>query len=116
MRERGRKAVVFDTELSPAQIKNIEDDLGGDVTVIDRSMLILDIFALHAVTDEGKIQVELAQLQYSSPRLVGRGDGDVASGRRNSVARTGRNEARDRPQTRTCAHGCVAPRAGPNCA
>ena len=69
----GVKAVVFDTELSPAQIKNIEDDLGGDVTVIDRSMLILDIFALHAVTDEGKIQVELAQLQYSSPRLVGRG-------------------------------------------
>ena len=65
--------MVFDTELSPAQIKNIEDDLGGDVTVIDRSMLILDIFALHAVTDEGKIQVELAQLQYSSPRLVGRG-------------------------------------------
>ena len=72
--ERGDATVaVFDAELSPAQIKNIEDDLGGEVTVIDRSMLILDIFALHAVTDEGKLQVELAQLQYSSPRLVGKG-------------------------------------------
>lgn len=67
------KVALFDAELSPAQIKNIEDDLGGDVTVIDRSMLILDIFALHAVTDEGKLQVELAQLQYSSPRLIGKG-------------------------------------------
>ena len=65
--------VVFDSELSPAQIKNIEDDLGGDITVIDRSMLILDIFALHAMTDEGKLQVELAQLQYSAPRLSGKG-------------------------------------------
>lgn len=64
---------VFDAELSPAQIKNIEDGLGGEVTVIDRSMLILDIFALHAVTDEGKLQVELAQLQYTAPRLVGKG-------------------------------------------
>lgn len=63
--------VVFDTELSPSQIKNLED--GIDVRVIDRSMLILDIFALHAVTGEGKLQVELAQLKYTAPRLVGKG-------------------------------------------
>ena len=65
--------VVFDFELSPSQIRNLEGDLGGDVTVLDRSMLILDIFALHAVTGEGKLQVELAQLKYSAPRLIGRG-------------------------------------------
>ena len=63
--------VVFDTELSPSQIKNLED--GIDVRVIDRSMLILDIFALHAVSGEGKLQVELAQLKYTAPRLVGKG-------------------------------------------
>ena len=65
--------VVFDCELSPSQIRNLEDILGGDVRVIDRSMLILDIFALHAVTGEGKLQVELAQLKYTAPRLYGRG-------------------------------------------
>ncbi len=65
--------VIFDAELSPSQIKNIEDDLGGDINVIDRSMLILDIFALHATSGEGKLQVELAQLKYTAPRLVGRG-------------------------------------------
>lgn len=65
--------VVFDFELSPSQIRNLESDLGGDIDVLDRSMLILDIFALHAVTGEGKLQVELAQLKYSAPRLIGRG-------------------------------------------
>ncbi|MBQ8372078.1 MAG: GTPase HflX [Clostridia bacterium] len=64
--------VIFDFELTPAQIRNLENDI-GDVTVIDRSMLILDIFALHAVTGEGKLQVELAQLRYSAPRLTGKG-------------------------------------------
>lgn len=63
--------VVFDFELSPSQIRNIEDDIG--VEVIDRTMLILDIFALHAVSGEGKLQVELAQLKYTAPRLIGRG-------------------------------------------
>lgn len=66
------KLVVFDTELSPSQIRNLEDGI-GNVTVIDRSMLILDIFALHATTGEGKLQVELAQLRYTAPRLTGRG-------------------------------------------
>ena len=64
--------VIFDLELSPMQIRNLEDDI-GDVDVIDRSMLILDIFALHATTGEGKLQVELAQLKYTAPRLVGKG-------------------------------------------
>ena len=64
--------VVFDFELTPAQIRNLENDI-GDVTVIDRSMLILDIFALHAISGEGKLQVELAQLRYSAPRLTGKG-------------------------------------------
>ena len=63
--------IVFDTELSPSQIRNLED--GTDVRVIDRSMLILDIFALHAVTGEGKLQVELAQLKYTAPRFIGKG-------------------------------------------
>lgn len=65
--------VIFDFELTPAQIRNLENDIGGDVRVIDRSMLILDIFALHATSGEGKLQVELAQLRYSAPRLMGRG-------------------------------------------
>ncbi len=64
--------VVFDFDLSPSQIRNLEESL-GDVEVIDRSMLILDIFALHAVTGEGKLQVELAQLKYTAPRLIGKG-------------------------------------------
>ena len=67
------RLVIFDCELTPSQIRNIEDSLEGEVRVIDRSMLILDIFALHATTGEGKLQVELAQLKYSAPRLTGRG-------------------------------------------
>ena len=63
--------VIFDDELSPMQIRNLEERL--DIRVIDRSMLILDIFARHAVTGEGKIQVELAQLKYLLPRLTGMG-------------------------------------------
>ena len=68
------RLVVFDCELSPAQIKNIEDGIGTDnLRVLDRSMLILDIFALHATSAEGKLQVELAQLKYTAPRLIGKG-------------------------------------------
>lgn len=68
----GANLVVFDEELTPAQIRNLENDI-EDVTVIDRSMLILDIFALHATSGEGKLQVELAQLKYTAPRLIGKG-------------------------------------------
>ena len=65
--------VIFDFELTPAQIRNLENDIEPEVRVIDRSMLILDIFALHATSGEGKLQVELAQLRYSAPRLIGHG-------------------------------------------
>ncbi|MPZ18068.1 MAG: GTPase HflX [Luteitalea sp.] len=61
--------VIFDHELSPAQLRNLEDRL--DRRVIDRTQLILDIFARRARTREGKLQVELAQLRYLLPRLVG---------------------------------------------
>lgn len=63
--------VIFDDELSGMQIRNIEDIL--DTTVIDRTMLILDIFAGRAQSSEGKLQVELAQQKYLLPRLVGVG-------------------------------------------
>lgn len=63
--------IIFDLELSPIQIRNIEQVT--DVRVIDRTMLILDIFALRAKSREGKIQVELAQLKYMMPRLTGKG-------------------------------------------
>lgn len=64
--------VVCDDELSPAQLKNLEDML--DTKVMDRTMVILDIFAQRANTKEGKIQVELAQLKYRSTRLIGMRD------------------------------------------
>ncbi len=70
--------VVCDDELSPAQLKNLEDAL--EAKVMDRTILILDIFAQHATTKEGKIQVELAQLKYRATRLVGM---------RNSMSRLG---------------------------
>lgn len=70
--------VICDDELSPAQLKNLEMEL--DIKVIDRTVMILDIFAKHASTREGKIQVELAQLRYRSSRLVGL---------RNSLSRLG---------------------------
>jgi GTPase len=63
--------VLFDHDLSPSQLRNIEARL--PCHVIDRSQLILDIFARHAKTSEGQLQVELAQLEYQLPRLAGRG-------------------------------------------
>ncbi|MDO4459647.1 MAG: GTPase HflX [Clostridia bacterium] len=63
--------IIFDRELTPIQIRNLEDATG--VRIIDRTMLILDIFALRAKTKEGKLQVEIAQLRYMMPRLTGRG-------------------------------------------
>ena len=70
--------IVCDDELSPAQLKNLEDAL--ETKVMDRTMVILDIFARHATTREGKLQVELAQLKYRAVRLVGL---------RNSLSRLG---------------------------
>lgn len=70
--ETGADGIITDDELSPAQMKNLEDELS--CKVIDRTTLILDIFAKHAVTGEGKIQVEMAQLKYRSSRLQGMGN------------------------------------------
>jgi GTP-binding protein HflX len=67
----GADTVIVDEELSPAQLRNLEEICG--TKVIDRSALILDIFAQHAHSSEGKLQVELAQLQYLLPRLRGWG-------------------------------------------
>ncbi len=63
--------VIFDDELTPSQQSNLEKVIGKDVKVIDRTALILDIFALHATSKEGRLQVRLAQNQYLYPRLRG---------------------------------------------
>ena len=70
-KQHGFDLVIFDDELSPSQQRNLEKLLG--TRVIDRTALILDIFAQHAHTREGRLQVELAQLEYRLPRLSGRG-------------------------------------------
>ncbi|MCG3149720.1 MAG: GTPase HflX [Verrucomicrobiae bacterium] len=67
----GANTVIFDDDLTPAQGRNLMDIFGKDVKVIDRTELILDIFAQRARTREGKLQVELAQLEYMLPRLTG---------------------------------------------
>ena len=64
--------IICDDELTPAQMNHLRQELG--CTVMDRSLLILDIFARHAVTAEGKLQVELAQLRYRNARLAGMRD------------------------------------------
>jgi len=62
--------VIFDDELSPRQLRNLEETLGEEIRVLDRTALILDIFAQHAQTREGQLQVELAQYEYRLPRLT----------------------------------------------
>jgi GTP-binding protein HflX len=69
--EQEAEVVIFDQEISPGQERNLSAALG--VRVLDRTALILDIFALHAESSEGRLQVELAQLKYLLPRLRGRG-------------------------------------------
>ena len=78
MEELGATGIVCDDELSPAQLNNLEKEL--DCKVMDRTLIILDIFAARANTSEGNIQVELAQLRYRAARLVGL---------RNSLSRLG---------------------------
>ncbi len=68
--ELGANVVIFDDELSPRQQRELEKVLGDDIKVIDRTALILDIFASHARTREGAVQVELAQYKYRLPRLT----------------------------------------------
>jgi GTP-binding protein HflX len=70
--ETGVDVVIFDNELTPAQLRQIEEEV--DRKIVDRTQLILDIFARRARTREGKLQVELAQLKYLLPRLVGASD------------------------------------------
>ena len=69
----GAECAVFDGELTGSQIRNISNALGG-LEVIDRTMLILEIFRSRAVTNEGKLQTELALLRYRLPRLQGMGE------------------------------------------
>lgn len=71
IRRTGADTVICDDELSPAQLGNLQEEL--QCKVIDRTVLILDIFAAHASTSEGKLQVELAQLRYRASRLTGLG-------------------------------------------
>ena len=84
----GATCVVFDVELSGSKVRNLETALG--VAVLDRSLVILDIFAQRATSAEGKLQVELAQLKYNMPRLVG--SGGLMSKMRNSVGMRGPGE------------------------
>jgi GTP-binding protein HflX len=81
--------VIADGELSPAQVRNLEERLGA--RVVDRTALILDIFAQHARSSEGKAQVELAQLAYQLPRLSGQGStmSRIGGGRTAGGAGTG---------------------------
>src|SRR6266516_3436581 len=88
----GAEVLLVDDELSPVQQRELEDAL--QARVVDRTQLILDIFAQHAVSAEGKLQVELAQLEYNLPRM--RGCGSTSSG---SAAGSGR-EARARASSR----------------
>ena len=71
VRSLGADVVIFDDELSPSQQANLEKIVGEPVKIIDRTALILDIFGVHAKTHEGRLQVQLAQLQYVLPRLRG---------------------------------------------
>ncbi len=71
MRNSEISTIIFNHDLKPMQIRNIGRIVGDEIKIVDRSSLILDIFAKHAKTPESKIQVELAQLKYLLPRLVG---------------------------------------------
>ena len=100
---------VFDNELSPSQMRVLEEELG--VRVLDRSGLILDIFAQRAQTREGQLQVELAQYQYLLPRLTGMWTHLVrqtASGGLRPTAATSAARSRScRPNSRTCARSAA---------
>jgi len=88
VREHNATVVVFDVELSGSKVRNLEKAIG--VTILDRSKVILDIFAQRAQSAEGKLQVELAQLKYNLPRLVG--SGGVMAKMKTSVGMRGPGE------------------------
>ena len=104
----GAESLIVDDELEPAQQRYLEDAL--QARVVDRTQLILDIFAQHAVSAEGKLQVELAQLEYNLPRMRGAVAAPRAARRRRgtsapaSDARPRRVAARDRPPARAAPH------------
>ena len=111
----GADTVICDGELSPSQLRRLESVV--QVKVVDRTALILDIFAQHARSREGKAQVELAQLQYMLPRLRGWGEslsrqagGRVAGGGGIGTRGPGRDQAGDRPAAAADAH--LAPEKG----
>jgi GTP-binding protein HflX len=97
--ETGANVVLFDDELSPRHQRELEDILGDDIRLLDRTALILDIFAQHAHTREGTLQVELAQYEYRLPRLtrawthLARQAGGRAGGARGSVGVRGPGES-----------------------
>lgn len=71
MRNTGADTIIFNNELSGMQMRNLEDMTG--MKIVDRTVLVLDIFASRATSREGRLQVELAQLKYRMPRLMGFG-------------------------------------------
>ena len=96
--ESGAESLLVDDELSPAQQRRLEDRLS--TRVVDRTQLILDIFAQHAISAEGKLQVELAQLEYNLPRMRGMWQHLERLG--GGLGTRGPGEpARDRPPPRT---------------
>ena len=109
--------LVFDGELSPAQLHNLADIT--ERKVLDRTQLILDIFAQHAVTRAGKLQVELAQLRYTQPRLTGKNramdrlmGGIGGRGPGETKLETDRRRSRERMARLRKRTGPVAPPAG----
>ena len=113
----GADTVICDGELTLAQLRNLEDQVG--VKVIDRTALILDIFAAHAKSVEGKAQVELAQLQYLKQRLRGWGGNLSQAGRRSRKrwrrhrwSWSWRDQAGDRPASHQQPH-CQAAQGPP---
>ena len=89
--------IICDDELSPAQMNNLEHEL--ECKVMDRTLLILDIFAKHATTSEGKIQVELAQLRYRTCPSGGASRFSIQTGRRYWHKGPGREKAGNRPSS-----------------
>ena len=103
--------IICDDELSPAQMNNLEHEL--ECKVMDRTLLILDIFAKHATTSEGKIQVELAQLRYRASRLVGLGASLSRLGGGIGTRGSRREEAGKRPPSDPQKDYCFEGRAFP---
>ena len=92
--QKGADLLIFDQDLAPAQLRAIAEIT--DLTVIDRTQLILDIFAQRAHSREGKVQVELAQLRYLLPSALRPGNQPLTFGRRHRQQGARRNEARNR--------------------